>query len=275
GLWLILLELTWVSFAWSWDPSFHYLGVLWALGASMLLLVPLTLLPRWMAVFLGVIGTLLLAAPGLEWDGPGTGFWLQRGQIELFGMTIRASYAAVPWFLTAAVGWGGAQWFVSAKPQRLALLGGGAALTGLVLRVAGLGNPRDWTERASGLQTALDLLHLDKYPPSLDFLLVFVGFGLLLLAGPMRMDGPGSRWLRALGRTSMFFYLLHLPLAHAAGNATAWLWFGTPRIPPGAPLRLWLVLVAWAAVLGGLTPLCNAWDRLKRRRRDLWWLSYL
>ena len=78
-----------------------------------------------------------------------------------------------------------------------------------------------------------------------------------------------------LGRVPMFFYLMHLPLAHLGGNALAWAWFGTPRIPAEQPIRVWLVLLSWAVLLAVLTPICAAWGRLKQRRRDLWWLAYL
>jgi uncharacterized membrane protein len=275
GLWLILLELTWISFAWSWDPGFRYLGVLWALGASMVLLVPFTRLPAWTGVAVGVLGTVAIAVVGAERGDPGVGFWLQPASLELAGMNVRASYAAVPWFLAAAVGWGSAHWLVTARRQHIGLVGAGAAALGLGLRLLGVGNPRPWADTPDAFATALDVLHLDKYPPSLDFLLVFLGLGLVLLAGPLPGDGPVRRWLRMLGRVPMFFYLLHLPFAHAAGNALAWVWFGQARIPPSEPVRLWLVLLAWAGVVAALTPLCAAWGRLKRRRRDLWWLAYL
>ena len=73
----------------------------------------------------------------------------------------------------------------------------------------------------------------------------------------------------------MMFYLLHLPLAHAVGNALAWLAHGQPRVPASEPVRIWVILGAWAAVVAVLVPVCTRWDSLKRRRRDLWWLRYL
>lgn len=275
GLVLIVFELTWVSFSWSWDPSYHYLGVLWALGASMLLLAPVARLPRWGLLTLGLGGTVALAVAGIEPGAPGTGFWLHPGTITVAGAKVRASYAAIPWFLVAAVGWGSARWLVHARAFVLTTVGLGAATAGLGLRWLGLGNPRPWTHHAEALRTLLDVLHLDKYPPSLDFLLVFVGLSLALLATAMRGRGQAVRWLQDLGRVPMFFYLVHLPVAHLAGNVLALSWFGTPRIPAGEPVRLWLVLCAWAGVVALLTPACRAWGRLKARRKDLWWLAYL
>ncbi len=275
GLVLIAFELTWVSFSWSWDPSYHYLGVLWALGASMLLLAPFVRAPRAALLALGLVGTVGLAAAAIESGTPGTGFWLHPGSLVVLGAKGRAYYAAVPGLLVAAVGWGTARWLVQTRGAVLAAVGAGAVATGLGLRILGVGNPRPWTVWDDPLRTALDVLHLDKYPPSLDFLLVFVGGSLALLALAKARRGWLLEWLQDLGRVPMFFYLVHLPLAHLAGNAVALAWFGTPRIPAAEPVRLWLVLAVWAGVVAVLTPACRAWGRLKAQRRDLWWLAYL
>lgn len=275
GMWLIALELTWVSYAWSWDPGFRYLGVLWALGAGMVMLVPLARLPAWGALVFGIAGTVLLDIAAFERGQPFAGFWVQPGSVELLGMSVRASYAALPWAFVAAIGWGAARWLVTGRRLHIGLVGAGAAALGLALRMLQVGNPRAWAAHTEPMRTALDVLHLDKYPPSLDYLLVNLGLGLVLLAGPLAGAGPIRRWLQMLGRVPMFFYLLHLPLAHLAGNALAWAWFGAPRIPGGEPLRLWLVLLAWGGVVAALTPLCAYWGKLKQRRRDLWWLAYL
>src|SRR5690348_15430990 len=47
GLWLVLLELTIVRFAWIPDPSFHFflLQVIWVLGWAMVLLAGLSYMP--------------------------------------------------------------------------------------------------------------------------------------------------------------------------------------------------------------------------------------
>lgn len=115
---------------------------------------------------------------------------------------------------------------------------------------------------------------MSKYPPSLVFVLLTIGVALLLLAGPMKREGRLRRWLAMMGRVPMFFYLVHLPLAHVVGNAYAWLRFGSPRIPAEQPLDLGLIVVGWLLVLALLSPACRAWGELKRRRS--WpWLAYL
>lgn len=275
GLWLIALELTWVSFSWSWNPSSRYLGVLWALGASMVLLVSLTRLPRWTGVALGLGGTAALALASIAPGTPGTAFWLHGGTLQALGQTVRASYAALPWFFVAALGWGASRWLTTAPRRQLGLAGLASIGLGLGLRGLRVGDPRPWSHQEAAVTTTIDFLHLEKYPPSMVYLLVFVGAGLLLLAWPLPGDGPLRAWLQTLGRVPMFFYLVHLPVAHLGGNALAWLWFDVPRIPGEQPVRVWLVLLAWVLLVAVLTPLSAAWGRLKRRRRDLWWLAYL
>lgn len=275
GLWLIALELTWVSFSWSWDPSFHYLGVLWSLGSSMLLLALLCGLPRRALLGIGLLGTAFLALNWLERGMPGTAGWFYPTSFTVMGATVSASYVVIPWFFVAAVGWGAARWLITARPLHMALLGGGVCMGGTVLRLCNWGDPRQWQSHSEGLVTFFDVLHVSKYPPSLVFLMWMLGIGLLLMAGPLRREGTIQRWLVDLGRVPMFFYLVHLPLAHLGGNLLAWWWFGTAKIPAAQPLRLWVVWLAWVVLVAALTPACRAWGRLKRTKRSWWWLAYL
>ena len=73
----------------------------------------------------------------------------------------------------------------------------------------------------------------------------------------------------------MMFYLLHLPLAHMVGNGYAWLRYGEMRVPGSEAVSVPVILGAWVVVVALLSPVCMRWDSLKRRRRDLRWLSYL
>src|SRR5215213_3859308 len=57
GLWLIFLELTIVCFAWFFNPNFtmQLLGVIWALGFSMICLAGLIHLPRFWIAAIGLL----------------------------------------------------------------------------------------------------------------------------------------------------------------------------------------------------------------------------
>ena len=84
-----------------------------------------------------------------------------------------------------------------------------------------------------------------------------------------------ARVLAMFGRVPLFFYLLHLPLAHGLGNAWAWVFYDSARVPAGTPLSMSVILGAWAAVVLILWPVCAYWKRLKDQRSDLKWMAYL
>jgi uncharacterized membrane protein len=66
----------------------------------------------------------------------------------------------------------------------------------------------------------LQWLHVAKYPPSLAFMALELGLGLVLLALFFALDDGGERRLLAplglLGSTAFFYYLLHVHLLDVA-----------------------------------------------------------
>ena len=64
GLWLVLLEVTVVRFAWTFSlfPEFVVLQVIWAIGVSMIVLAGLIHLPRWA---IGAVGIGMIAGHNL------------------------------------------------------------------------------------------------------------------------------------------------------------------------------------------------------------------
>jgi len=277
GLWIIMLEITWVTFSFYWSVGRTYLGVLWALGGSMVLLAPLCRLPaRWL-LWGGVGLTVILDLLRLKGaDIPLIGFLFAPHGFEIAGQPVHASYAVIPWLGVALVGAGMGAWLARARPAGLAKTGLGMLLLFALLRALHLGDPGTWGPSDRGwMFTAADFLNPDKYPPSLDFILLTCGAGLLILSGPARGTGPVARGLAMFGRVPLFFYLLHLPLAHGLGNAWAWVFYGAARVPIGTPLSMPVILGAWAAVILILWPVCAYWKRLKDQRSDLKWLAYL
>jgi uncharacterized membrane protein len=277
GLWIILLELSWVSFSFYWSLQASFLGVLWALGGSMIILAACVRLPGRILLLGGIGLTVLLDGLRLSGDSAaGFGFVFAPHSFSVLGHPVYEAYALVPWFAVAAVGVGIGPWLVRAAPRQIAAAGAcSVGLFGLI-RVLGLGDPRGWGAQERGqLFTTMDFINPSKYPPSLCYLLGTLGVALLILAGPARGRGHLGRWLATLGQAPLFFYLLHLPVSHGLANAWAWWAHGQGRVPAEAPLSMGTILGAWLLVLIILWLPVRSWARLKQQRKDLKWLSYL
>lgn len=202
-----------------------YLQVIWAIGLSMLALAALLWLPR---PLLAALGVLLVAghnlldplhfAPGSAWHLP----WAvlhDRGWIEAGdALRLRTSYPLLPWIGVIALGYAAGNWFSGATPattrRRYLLAGGGGLLLGFILlRLLNGYGEKPWAFGETPAITLMGFFNVTKYPPSLLFLALTLGIGLLLLAWFERLDWSGrGKALVAFGGAPMFFYLLHLYL---------------------------------------------------------------
>lgn len=226
GLFLVVLELTVINFAWTFafPPKMIYLQVIWAIGLSMLALAALLWLPRSGQFLVGiaiVAGHHLLDAIHVEPGETGQLLWAilhDRAPIDFFGVPARTSYPVLPWFGVILLGYAAGPLYArTAAPawraRWLLATGGGALLLFLLLRWLDVYGDHPRQAGAGLLGQAMSWLNLTKYPPSLLFVLLTVGCGLLLLAALERW--PRSRFWSDLGRVPMFFYVVHLYLLHA------------------------------------------------------------
>lgn len=292
GLFLVALEVTLVNFAWTFQfpPQVIYLQVIWVIGLSMLALAGLLWLPR--PVLIG-LGLLLVAGHNLL-DGLhfSAGHALHvpwavlhdRGWITLGGegaLRLRTSYPLLPWLGVIALGYAAGAWFAAgadaaARQKRLLGWGVGLLLGFVLLRAWNGYGDRPWVVADSALVTAMGFFNVTKYPPSLLFVALTLGVGLLVLRAFERMpQGHGLLGvLSVYGAAPMFFYLLHLYVlkllylaAVAVWGANQGLYFGFDGMP-----AVWLASVALAAAL--FVPV-RAFGRFKARRKDIAWLKYL
>jgi len=294
GLWLVLLELTFFYWGWFFALPLHDNNalVIWALGWSMVVLAGLIHLPLpAIAAFAGVLIVGHNALDGVTPADFGAQAWVWHllhvpGTFPVAdGYRLFVMYPLVPWVGVMAAGYClGAVYRWEAPRRRLLLFRLGAALIGafVVLRLTNLyGNPVPWTEQPRPGFTLLSFLDVAKYPPSLDYLLITLGPGLLALAALERGTPTVLQPLLVFGRVPFFYYLLHLPLIHGA----AWLifkvqygradfFFGLAPAPAGAGFSLPVVYLVWAAVVAALYLPCRWFADYKRRHRDAAWLSY-
>jgi len=295
GLWLILLELTvlmWFGWAFKINLHLYFLATLWALGWSMIVLAGLIHLPfRVVAIFSAVLILGHNAFDGIKPESWGALGWLWQvlhvtSMIETkSGFTFFAFYPLIPWVAVMSAGYcfGRLYDWESVRRQRwLVGLGAGAIAAFVVLRATNAyGNLTPWASQPRPGFTVLSFLDLTKYPPSLCYLLLTLGVGLILLAVFERWSPRWIQPLLAFGRVPFFYYLLHIPLIHGLAYLTNLLRFGradfspvegTP--PPEAGFGLLATYGVWIAVVAGLYPACRWFVGVKQRRRDLAWLSY-
>ncbi len=295
GAWLILLELTVLRLAWTFNLDYaHYLlaGVIWMLGWCMILLGLLIRLPL-RAV--GGFGLGLVALHNLSDTIPGFAEAARHSaaaplwQLLYFGGGIgplAVLYVIVPWIGVMALGYAFGSWFErspSERRTRCLVWGGGAILLFLVLRGFNLyGDPRPWNPARP-----LSFLATNKYPASLLFLLMTLGPIVALVPALERASGWWADRLAVFGRVPLFYYLLHIPLIHLLAllvalvrtpQALSWL-FGNhplnpPEVPPGYQWSLPLLYLVFAIAVVLLYFPCRWFAGLKARRSDPW-LRYL
>ncbi|MBC3238409.1 DUF1624 domain-containing protein [Pseudomonas lurida] len=289
GLFLIVLEFTLVNFAWTFQlpPSVIYMQVIWAIGVSMLALALLVWLPRAVLIALALVimgghnvldGLHVEASSALQipWTILHERSWIDVGD----SLRLRTTYPVLPWIGVIALGYGLGPWFAkgiqpTVRQWYLLLAGVGALVGFVVLRAANGYGEKPWQAYENGVQTLMSFFNITKYPPSLLFLALTLGIGLLLL---LAFERAGQkRWIGILatfGAAPMFFYLLHLyvlKILYVACVALFGLnhgnYFGFDSI--GA---IWLVALLLPLVL---YPPVRWFAGLKARRRDLAWLKYL
>ena len=292
GLWLIALEWTVVTFAWTFNFRYEMgliLQIIWVMGVSMIVLGALVRLP---ALAVGAIGLAICAGhnllDGVSPDAFGSGAWVwkvlhvQAGPVGIAFV----HYPLIPWVGLMAAGYAlGKVYDLDGARRRQWLLALGVVAIGLFFGmrlINGYGDPRPWGQQPDFGRTVMDFLNVTKYPASLLFLLATVGPALLLLSALERVGGWFASVLQTFGRVPLFFYVLHISLAHlCAGLLAMSMGFGTTVLtgmfldyPSTWGVGLGGVYAAWLFIVATLYPACLWFADLKERRRD-GWLYYL
>jgi uncharacterized membrane protein len=293
GLWLIFLEFTLVRFSWTFDFEFHLiiLQVIWVLGFGMIFLSQLIKLPL---SIVGGIGILMILGHNLldpiqaSWFGDWAWLWNILHSPATFlsfsGTSVMALYSLIPWVGVMAFGFAFGHNLENnfRCPRFFLSWGAGCIALFVMLRLSGIyGDPQVWHAQAGLLPSLLSFVNCEKYPPSLQFLLMTLGPLIGCLPLFSKLGGPLSTILITFGRVPLFFYLLHLPLIHlvalgvaAAGNyPISWMFGGLPfaQKPAGYGLQLWLVYVVWIVIISFLYPLCREYSLFKAKNRGLPW----
>lgn len=298
GFWIVFLEVTVVNIGWQFNFDFDRvaLAVMWALGASMVVLAGLVYLP--MPWILGIGLALIVGHNAFDSVKPddfgiAAPLWMllhTAGSGLGKHPSFIVGYPLIPWVGVMAVGYVcGVTVGWPPAARRHFYLGVGAAVTGLFFLVRGIngyGDPTPWISYPSVVTTAMSWLNCTKYPPSLAYLLMTLGPSLMLL-GIFDRPRVAKFWdyVIVYGRVPMFYYLVHLFWIH--GLAVGLAKIQTGRIDwalqsvfafkgqPGYGFNLAAIYLAWLVVVITLYPLCKWYGDYKLRHRGNVWLSYL
>jgi uncharacterized membrane protein len=276
---LIIALLDPILISWFWNPGSIMLQVLYAIGISLMLMIPLRRLRT--AWLLGTsIGFLLVSElfAGLL-------FSLNNNQLNVFGALmihgglfphLIVAYPVFPWLAVMMLGFvfgkkllhtrdsGSAQW----QPEKVLLASGSALLLafGIIRGLNSYGNMSLLRENASLIQW----LHVSKYPPSLSFLTLELGLMGVILGLSFRLQGkaPGSTrlWnpILVFGQTAFFFYVLHIVSLEISARA----------LSLHMEMGLGTTYVAAMAVLAFLYPCC-LWYRRYKTSHPGGWARYI
>lgn len=299
GLWLILLEITVVNFAIWFDVHFRLvmIQVIGAIGFGFILLsFLLKVAPKKIGIAALIIIALhnllqlvslpanpavaavfnILVAPGLLSVSP--------------SFSILISYPIIQWTAIMLLGFAVGQIFTQERTRmnaRLLRYGLVSLLVFVLLRFVNLyGDPAPWQSQKSTLFNIFSFFNVTKYPPSLQYTLLFLGIAFLLLRFANNLPSVVRKVLIIYGQVPMFYYLLHFYLIRLATFIMVFaqgfsykdllfgpFQFGRPAHSSGVGLMA--VVAIWLLIVALLYPLCKWYGTYKRNHPEKDWLRYL
>jgi uncharacterized membrane protein len=297
GLWLVIVEMTIVTFGLTFNPDFNTIiwQVIWAIGCSMIIL---GLLARTNYNVILIVGLILFfghnitnffnIAPNTFTGGltsvllTARGFFLPLDNTHFIGVF----YAILPWTGIMLLGYCAGRFFQSEyspeKRRKLLLFGGiGMIALFIILRITGIyGNPEAWDGKS-----LYSFLNTSKYPPSLQYACMTLGPALIFMALFDRSKAGWTKIFSVYGRVPFFYYILHFYLLHLL---LVILFYATGHTrseiaDPNSPFffrpvdfgfGLPVVYVIWIGVVCALY-LPSLWFARYKSTHRQWWLKYI
>jgi uncharacterized membrane protein len=298
GIWLVFIEFAVVNLSWKFSFEPWFFGqVIWAIGMCMLALAALIYLPRTIVLVFGLLmifGHNLLDGIQAESFGDFSWLWGMLHQplwvpFNDTGAGLFFAYPLIPWIGLMAVGYASASWFFQnpASFARKAIkVGVALTLAFIALRFTNwYGDPAIWeTQERGSIFTLISFLNVQKYPPSLLYLLMTMGPSLMLLGFLHNHNVAAAKPLTLFGRVPFFFYVIHTPFLHGlamlyfmltiGASAPNWQMQGPQAHPSGYEPSLLLCYVVWIFVTVVMYYACRWFSGVKKRHNH-WVLKYL
>jgi len=301
GLWLIFLELIVSNFllSFNFELPFILLLVLWAFGASMIVLAALIHLPKPLLIAIGVLlvfGHNLLdgvTVAGNNFKSFGWSLLHSVGGFTWGPRMVIVSYPLLPWLGIMILGYCFGNFYTPEfNPQQRKRILIGLGVTAMLLFVVvrfinSYGDLIPWTQQKNALFTFFSFINTFKYPPSLLFILMTLGPAMIFLAFTENANNKVSQIISVYGRVPLFYYLTHFFLLHLfamiAAQLTGFGWYAMVLDQPvtsepklnGYGFSLGITYLVWITVVVVLYPFCKRYDTYKQSHKEKWWLSYL
>jgi uncharacterized membrane protein len=305
GLWLIVAELSFITFALTLNPLFNVFvfQVIWAIGGSMVLLGLLIWLRASLPVIAVIGATIFLGHNILDIVDPGAigktiswkvlltaaGF---NSLIDLGGNRfLLMAYALLPWTAVMLLGYVFGSLYKStynaAKRKKILIYSGlGLLALFLTLRYFNIyGDPAPWSVQKNMIFTLISFVNTTKYPCSLLYLSMTLGVSLIILAYLEGIKNKLASIILVYGNVPFFYYICHWYLIQVI-HIVAFFVLGyktsqivTPNFPflfspPGFQYSLVVVYGVWLLVIVILYFPCR-WFATYKKTHSQWWLSYI
>ena len=297
GLWLMFADVVLVNLCWTFNPGlpFMLLGVVWAIGLSMLF-VPLILNVK--PIYQALLGIVIIVFHNMLDSVAIQEYWwaiLHRSfDVAVYeGHRFLMGYPLLPWvgvmFIGVALGSLYNATFDSELRKKV-LFRAGTALCVLFFIIRfnnGYGNANPWEYYDDISGTLISFFNPLKYPPSLAYVCMTLGPAFIMLS---MLEGSMNRvkeFCRVFGKVPFAYYLAHILVIHvfaliyAEFSGFGWQvlilenWVTMSDELKGYGTSLFGVYLVWAVVIAVLYPLAKCYGAYKSSNKHLWWLSYL
>ena len=218
GLFLILLQITWVNSSWGGFSTFQpwHTGIISCIGLSMIMQTSIVGL-RWQ-IQLAIAAAILAIHPILLNITYDPEVWWEQALMQTFiDSGDFNKYPVIPWFAVAVIGSVIAKgWLSEWKTDKQRILWGFgiatiAILLAIVIRMSrGYGNIFPFSDFGS-----YSFYFDQKYPPSLYFSLWFIGVVVLSINIIIAIGKVAPKLLiipDIVGKTALFFYGMHIAI---------------------------------------------------------------
>ncbi|MFB9843095.1 DUF1624 domain-containing protein [Mucilaginibacter ginsenosidivorans] len=304
GLWLIAIELIFITFAITFNPLYNVfvLQVIWAIGGSMVLL---GLLSGASLPVIGTIGFILVFGHNVfdTWhvgliDKTFAGKLLVSGQGfgEFWPFAPKRgfllAYALLPWAGLMMIGYVFGSLYVktydAVKRRKILLYAGlGALALFFLFRYFNIyGDPAPWASQKTASLSIISFFNVTKYPPSLLYTCMTVGAALIVLSLTENVKNKFTGILYIYGNVPFFYYLCHWYLIRFTTVAVFFITgHNSSQIynPHQGPIMfqpddfgfsLGGVYLIWFCVIVILYFPCRWYSKYKQTHAK-WWLSYI